>query len=713
MTTNAVVAIKSDSGEWLLDVRGVPFGSPQRPDSDGQYFDERTALHLDKYPTVPAVYYHGFDENGRPAGEPAYIGKTLGYEVRADGVWFRVALDKANAYAKRIWDAAKRGVARASSGSIVHLARWTKDGHITQWPVAELTLIDAEGKRQPANQYAVALPVIKSVYDRAGLTLPDDIEGEAVEPEAGAMGEQQSAPAAKFEAPTDHADNQQSIGGNNIMDAIEIQQIVADALKAQREADEAKRKEEETVQARIDAAMKAQKDAHDAEIAALKADTAAGRRLPGWGTGDAPNQTQFGNLAKYDDLDAGDLAVLVGLTQAAKTANMSAGPSENLRRTLAIRIAETTGKDEEQFHASKSAMKAMGMPMKSNEINQSTLANYGDEWIGITYSTQLWDKIRLATPIVGRIPTVVVPAASESVVIPLQGTSPTFYKMAQAADLAANPGRPTATITAGQLGTAKQTLTVSKLGAAVNYSGEMEEDSLIPWVSELRNDLTNEAAEILEHLAIDGDTDLTATTNINNIGGTPAATAVYTVMNGFRKLALITNTANARSAGGAFAITDFLNTVKLMGLAGKNAADKAAVGFITDMWTHWAALNLTEVKTRDVFVAPTVENGMLTNVYGYNVTPSANMHRANQDATYGLKANVAGKVDLNTAANNTTGSILAVRWDQWRFGYKRKMQFEIQRDAISDSTVVVVTMRVGMINRDNEAAAITYNVALS
>lgn len=710
MTTTAVVAIKSDDGEWLLDVRGVPFGSPTKADSDGQYFDEHTALHLDKYPTVPAVYYHGFDENGRPAGEPAYIGKTLSYEVKPDGVWFRVALDKANAYAKRIWEAAKRGVAKASSGSIVHLARWTRDGHITQWPVAELTLIDAEGKRQPANQYAVALPVIKAVYDRAGLNLPDDIEGDADQPWADAEGAQQSAPAAKSAEPTDTMNNQ-SIGGIDV-DTNEIQQMIADALKAQRDADEAKRKEDEAVQTRIDAALKAQKDAHDAEVQALKADAAAGRRLPGWETGDAPNQTQFGNLAKYDGLDADDMGVLFGVAQAAKSAGKGNGPSENLRKAIAVRLAEKTGAEDVQYRAAKSAMKMAGIAAKSNEINQSTLSNYGDEWIGVLYSTQLWDKIRLATPIAAKLPTVVVPQGSESVVLPLEGTSPTFYKVAQAADLAATPGRPSVTFTSSQLGSASKTLTVSKMGAIVNYSGELDEDSLIPWAQELRKDLTNEGAEILEHLLIDGDTDASATTNINHIGGTPAATAVYLLMNGFRKSCLITTTANSRSAGGAFAITDFIETVKLMGLGGRNAVDKQAVGFIIDMWTAWASLNLAEVKTRDVFVAPTVENGVLRNVYGYDVYASANMHRANQDATYGLKANTAGKTNLTTASANTTGAILAVRWDQWRLGFKRQMTFEIARDAFSDSTAIVASMRVGLVQRDTEASAITYNVAV-
>ena len=134
--------------------------------------------------------------------------------------------------------------------------------------------------------------------------------------------------------------------------------------------------------------------------------------------------------------------------------------------------------------------------MKANELNQSTLANYGDEWIGVTYSSQLWDKIRLAAPIAAKIPTVQIPQGSESVVLPLNGTAPTFYKVAQASAQDSNPGRVTPTITTTKKGTASKTLTVSKLGAAINYTGELEEDSLIPWVSELRRDLTLEKQKV-------------------------------------------------------------------------------------------------------------------------------------------------------------------------------------------------------------------------
>jgi hypothetical protein len=665
------LAIKATETEYTVEILAVPFGSPANRDSDGQYFAPDTNLHLDKFPNPPLVYFHGYDNRKTPSAKPAYIGKTTGFEVRPDGVWFRGVLDKANEYARRVWEAAKQGVARASSGSVVHLVRYARDGKILEWPLAELSVFDAVDGRNPANRHAVVMPALKAIYAEAGLDLPDLVEQQewTMEPQ-------------------------------------ELNQLVEErvqaAIKADREAQEAQRKAEQEVQARIDAAVKAEREKVEAEAA-------TDRRLPGGG--EAPYVAKFGNIWKYDDLEPADIAVGIGVLDAAKRGGRSThGATEDMRRALAVRLVDDKDEDGE-YVAAKSAMKMAGMPLKANELNQSTLATFGDEWVGVTYSTQLWDKIRLGTPVLGRIPTVQVPQGSESIVVPLMGASPTFYKVAQASAQASNPGRVTPTVTTSKLGTGNQTITVGKLGAAVNYTGELEEDSLIPWLAELRRDMTSEATEVLEHIVIDGDTATDATTNINDIGGTPAGAEAFLLFNGFRKLALVTNTANSRAAG-TLAIEDYLETVKLMGLAGKNAVDKTGVGLIVDLWTHWKSLELAEVKTRDVFAQPTIESGMLTNIYGYPVIATPNMHRANQDATYGLKANTAGKVDLDTASNNATGSILAVRWDQWRFAYKRRMSFEVQRDAISDSSVIVVMMRVGMNYRDTEAAAISYGITL-
>lgn len=697
---NAIKAV----GDWELEVLGVPFGSPAQKDAHGEYFSLATKFHEDKFGLPPAVYYHGYSENGKPSGSPQYIGKTIRRWVDAKGVWFRVVLDKSNSYAGKVWEAAKAGMARASSGSISHLVRRARDGHITEWVVAELSVFDTYGGKDPANNYAVAIPVMKMVYQQAGLSLPDGLEAGGEEAKAGAIGaDAQRATASGGASVVVLSNTMEGKMGDELNVQEEIQKGIKSFMEAQAKEDAAKKAAEDDKAAAVKAAV-------DAAKAEFEKEAAKGRRLPSDGFG-APHVAQFGDTWKYDNLTIPDLSVLVGVLDAAKASGSARrGSSENALKALAIRMVEEKD-DTGVLTAGRQAMKMAGMSLKANELNQSTLANFGDEWVGVTYSASLWERIRQLANIAAMIPTIEVPQGSESVVIPLQSTPPTFYKVAQASAQAANPGEITRTVTTSKMGTAKQTLTVAKLGAASYFTGELGEDSLIPWITELRQAMENEGAEVLEHIIIDGDTATGATTNINDIGGTPAGSEAFLLMNGFRKLALVTNTANSRNAG-AFTAADFLETVKLMGLGGKNALNKQGVGFIIDLATHWAALQLAEVKSRDVFISPTIEGGMLTGIWGYNVYATANMHRANQDATYGLKANSAGKVDLDTAANNTLGAILAVRFDQWRLGFKRRMTFETVRVPSADATEITAMMRVGLINRDDEAASISYNLTV-
>ncbi len=695
--------IKATKAEYEIDILGIPFGGPTSKDSDGEWFSPETKLHLDKFPTPPLVYFHGRHGKGEPSPSPVYVGKTTGYEIRPDGVWFRGVLDKAIAEARKVWEAAKEGMAAASSGSIAHLARVSPTGHITEWPVAELSVFDTANGRNPANRYAVVLPQLKAMYATGGISLPDDIdptqEGDGAEAASKAA---DATPGEDTEQST-HQPSAKRQEGQRTMDPKDVQDLITQALKAQREAQDAERKAADDL-----AAVKAEAKAE--AKAEFEAEAAKSNRLPG-GT-QAPYQMKYANLAKYDNLDVADHAALIEVLSAAKSKGHSqGGASLDAYRALAVKLGESK---EDNLRGARMTAKMAGVPTdaaKANELNQSTLASYGDEWVFTSHSNQVWERITQEDQILSRLPAIEVPQGSESVTIPLAGTPPTFYVTAQAASQAANPGAITNTVITSKMGTGNQVLTVKKLSGADVYTGELEEDSIIPWLPELRRNMQQEAMEVMSHIVIDGDTATGATTNINDIGGTPAGTEAFLLLNGFRKLALVTNTANSRD-GGAFTLPDFLETLKLMGLAGRNAMDKTKVGFIIDLWTHWKALELAQVATRDVFSAPTIEKGELINIYGHDVIHTANMHRANQDTTYGLKANSAGKLDLDTAANNTTGAILAVRWDQWRLGYKRRWTFETERHALADATVIVMSSRVGMVNRDTEASAITYNVTL-
>jgi HK97 family phage major capsid protein len=151
--------------QWHLDVLGVPFGGPYGgKDAQGEYFTPASDLWLERIPKRPVVYYHGLAEQG--AAE--VIGEETGWEKRGDGIWFRVALDRSKALARRVWEAAQKGVARASSGAISHLVRVADDGRILVWPIGEISLLDAR-EHAPANPYAVALIHAKATFEKAGL----------------------------------------------------------------------------------------------------------------------------------------------------------------------------------------------------------------------------------------------------------------------------------------------------------------------------------------------------------------------------------------------------------------------------------------------------------------------------------------------------------------------------------------------------------------
>jgi hypothetical protein len=284
----------------------------------------------------------------------------------------------------------------------------------------------------------------------------------------------------------------------------------------------------------------------------------------------------------------------------------------------------------------------------------------------------------------------------------------TWYKVAEATASDATLKVPAATITASQIATSSKNIPVAKIGARGLYTGELTEDSLIAFAPQLRIQLEVSGQEIVEHIFIDGDVETSASKNINAIDTTPTATLPYLVFDGFRKLALVTNTANSRSAGGALAIEDFLQTMKLMGTAGLAGTDPSKVGFIVDGNTYYAMAQLPEVKTKDVNTAATVENGFVSRVWGVGVLPSWQMHRASAKRM----ANNAGKIDADTDANNTLGAIVCVRWDQWKQAYKRRMTIETTRIANADSWEIVALARLGLAYRDNEASAVTYNVGV-
>lgn len=625
---------------------GVIFGGA---DLEGDTFTKATNFMLDLVPQKLVCYDHTMS-----AQVPHVIGTVKSVTADETGLWVEAELKRSEDYVEAVLKLIERGVIGWSSGSVPHLVR-REAKSITQWPVIEWSLTPT-----PAEPRTLGVERIKSI---------DTEQNETAETEV-AQVEQSTLPVAVTDIDNNNEQTPVDPAGKTIMTLEE---------------------------------MAAKLAAQDAEIKALQAAQPATNTA---GFQVATPAVITSETRKYDNVETGDLALMIETLQSAKTIGRSkTGATADAYKALAMRLESAeTGKSEPLSIAAKS-FKSRGL--KANELNYSTLSSYGDEWVGVAYSGVLWESIRQATQIVSMLPTIEVPQGAESIVMPLESTDPIWYKVAQATAMSSNPGGiATNTVTASRLGTASSTMTLAKLGARVIWTGEMEEDSMVPFVSELRRQLITSGAEYLEAAVIDGDTAPEATTNINYIVGTPGGSEYFMTVNGFRKLALVTNTANSRDAG-ALTSADFLETLKLMGTGGVNA-DKNKTGFIINSAVHWKAIELADVKSKDIFSAATIENGFLAAIYGYPVYMSHHMHKA---ATTRL-ALASGKVDGATPTNGTTGSILAVRWDQWRFGYKRRMTIESTRIPAADSTEIVALMRFGLVNRDTEASAISYNITV-
>lgn len=122
--------------EGIVEGLGVPFGSPDRRDAHGEYFDARTDLGLDWFPTDrPLLLHHGVGEAG-----PTVIGRVVAVERRPEGVWVKAVLDRAGKFFGRVRDMLEQGALSFSSGTMAHLIQRDSDGHIARWPLIEMSL---------------------------------------------------------------------------------------------------------------------------------------------------------------------------------------------------------------------------------------------------------------------------------------------------------------------------------------------------------------------------------------------------------------------------------------------------------------------------------------------------------------------------------------------------------------------------------------------
>lgn len=721
-------AIKSDDrliafGGAVKALDGVPglvggylveFGDMGVRDLQRERFVTDTDFALDWYGERPLLFHHGLND----AVGTEKVGMIKALRRDDKGLWLEAILDERNEYVEYVRKLVDMGVLGLSAGSLPHLVRVDGDGTIKRFPIVEGSLTHT-----PADPRTRVMSLKTFLSDVAAMPLPEPTGQGAITPAIEVTQSQAPVSEPDDPAPIDHPETEEKprMDAQKLIALLESMGItLSDEQKAKLAAEfggdalNMTGMPPEEMKAAVDAAvlkaftlLQDQQAVQDAFKASIQNRISGGQPQSRVTPSTPQGRGQITNVRdmRFHHLKAQDLVFGAHVLRLAHKAGLSDG---GVSETFLKAAADKTLKAAEYANGGYGDGFAIKSAIKADEIFSSNLANYGQNWVGAAYETQLWEAVREA-PIYQAlinmgVMEIEVPQGFNSIYIPTEGTDPTFYSLAQLNDETSDERLPITGKSSNVTATQRQ-LTPGFIGARVSFSDIMEEDSLIPVLPFLRNKLEVRGQEVIEYLMINGDTE-TGSTNINYDGSAVSALVdakgrgpVYTALDGFLKLALVTTTALSRE-GGAFDETDYLQTLKLLPKAQQAALERLA--FVADGNTYLSTVDFSVNKTVDVRGgSATIVNGVVERMYGIKLFRSGQMDLTDTD----------GKITYNAAG--TKGRLLLVRPDQWAIGRKRDMRTEVARDIDAQATVVVTTMRFGMTYRGaTGGAAVSYNLSI-
>jgi HK97 family phage major capsid protein len=334
------------------------------------------------------------------------------------------------------------------------------------------------------------------------------------------------------------------------------------------------------------------------------------------------------------------------------------------------------------------------IPLPSDDLSKalkaltSTGSGTGDELVPTDMAAQLWEDVHLSNVLVSNLER--VPMTSNPMDLPNALGDVTFRK-----------GTESVATTASDPATAKNTLTVTELLAEVDWSYSLEEDAIVALMPAVRMTVGRNAAEYVDGFALNADATTAATGNINSDDGAPAADSYYVSagQDGIRHLYIADNSSQMYNMNGV--LTDAGITLTLVKM-GKYAADPRQLLFICDVDTYIRGfLNATTSNAPGTFLVDQSAVG-----YSIIATGQVASYRGIPIVipTLATKTEADGK-QSTTAANNTLGQISIVNRTQWKSGFMREMEVEVDRDIQKRQIIMVVSFRQAIGCRGTRSSA--------
>lgn len=719
-------AIKALEGEGRIGGYLVVFGDASKRDLQGEYFTADTDYALHMYDKRPALYHHGLDDTMK--------GQVIGYidTLRADevGLWAEAQLDIRNMYVQKVQQLVDRGVLAWSSGSLPQLVEVDPSGHIRRWPIVEGSLTPSPAEPRRTNVQSIksainaleeclitpeepaAVPAAKVATENP-TTSANAFPKQAIKSYRGAkMTDVQAMSTALQEA---GFDAQQTLDILNIISGSEggttepppepevpaevTPEVPSDAMmsvvpsKGQLPAKGLDAKQVATV---VGLMMEKQ-------MQAIKTAPAT-ETLPAGGTGKGgvpvTSQSKIEVRSKYAELSPMDMDYLRTLRNATKGYKWNPDEYTKFTREMVDRAQKSYGAGSLKLDAEDGKRL---LSIKANELNSTAAADDGGDWVPTLWSSDLWERMRIDNNIASAFMSVDMPSASYE--LPIESDDPTVYSVAESTTDDTQVLTGSGTFTGSKVKTDKVTLTAKKLGLQTQFSAEVQEDAIIQFMPQLRNQALRSMQNGIDNVLANADA-TTGTLNINyadgNTSSVSTAKFLYGGGDGLRHLALVDNTTLVTNAANASPTLTMLRAARFK-LTNAYAVRPSDLVWFCDVQTWGKLLNIDELLVwMNNGQGSTVNTGVVPTIDGSEVYASEEI---------GL-TNASGFVSA-TGANNTLGQMILAHKPSWKVGYRRRIATDVTYLPYFDSYVLTITVRLAFKNRDTGCAAVIRNINVS
>jgi hypothetical protein len=454
--------------------------------------------------------------------------------------------------------------------------------------------------------------------------------------------------------------------------------------------------------------------------------------------GSGPTETQMvGTRYARHGLTVSDVEWLYDVMRSAQGSQLRngrgihPGPSEELTRTFeSISAARYLSTDQvramdkkaiddlfprvplAQFHGPDRALARAGKWELTRAYQDAIRAmdtaesGFGSQLIGAQYVHDLWEAPRK----LGRIFPLIesFEMSDPTAYLPVEVDIPELLFVSEST--ASNASEYTTVKTGSQ----RVQVDAKKFVIHQMWSGEMDEDSIIPYVPFLRRQAAKSIAHYSDSLVLNGDTTNAGTGNINLDDADPADTKHYLAFDGIRHAPIVDNTSNKTDIAGPVTLSVFNNLRALMIDETRlvdwgHPTDADDLVYVTDPFTADKVALLDEYLTWDKYgPQATVYNGEAGRILGHRHISTIAMSRTEAD----------GKLST-TGSNNVKGGVLAFNRRGFTTGWRRRVMVETERLPARDQTRLVYSLRLGFgrftptgAASGIEAAAGLYNISL-